>query len=225
MSSLLYDERYFKERGFSFKQDVRRFYPLALTLKALGIKKCLDLGCAYGALVYALRMLGIEAYGIDISEYTKSISPVSDFIVLRDLERQRIPFSNEYFDCITAINFFEHVKNLEHVIKESHRVLRRGGILYAVIPSYSKEALEDPYHVSIHPLRTWIKLFMMYGFRMSVWHYIRFWTNYLVLRLRAIRRVEQNVTEDQRRVATEPLNQRLVTWVKQAYRLIFIKVY
>jgi len=62
------EKNYFKERGFIFERDLVRFYPLALTLKLIGIKKVLDVGCAYGALIYILRKLNIEAWGIDISE-------------------------------------------------------------------------------------------------------------------------------------------------------------
>lgn len=56
-----YDKHYFLSRGFDFKHDYTRFLPLALTIKRLGAKCVLDLGCAYGALIYVLRKLGVEA--------------------------------------------------------------------------------------------------------------------------------------------------------------------
>jgi len=148
-----YDKEYFISKGYNFRRDIRRFYPLALTLKFLGVKRVLDLRCAYGALVYVLRKLGVEAWGIDISEWARNVSPVKKYIILGDLNKDSIPFDDEYFDCITAINFFEHIKNLNHCMKECYRVLRRNGLLYASIPSYSEDTLKDPYHVSVFPLK------------------------------------------------------------------------
>lgn len=68
--------------------------------------KVLDYGCAKGYLIYALRLLGIEAYGEDISEYALlNCKPeIKDWLSL--------PTNNKY-DMIICKDVLEHIKEDE----------------------------------------------------------------------------------------------------------------
>ena len=72
-----FNEDYYEDgvrKGISGYEDYKwmptRSIPEALDIKNnFHFKTCVDYGCAKGFLVNALRLLGCEAYGEDISEY------------------------------------------------------------------------------------------------------------------------------------------------------------
>lgn len=221
-----YDKHYFLSRGYDFKRDCIRFLPLALTIMRLGVKRVLDLGCAYGALIYVLRKLGVKAWGIDISLWAKNVSPVKEYIILRDLNKDNVPFHDEYFDCVTAINFLEHIKPY-HCVKEIYRVLKRNGVFYASIPSYSQESKRDPCHITIWPFKIWLKLFISQGLKLSIKLNIKFWLYYVVSWLQVRFHINKHCRKDQEmRASWEDKNiflRRIILWLRQSYRFVLTK--
>jgi len=87
-------------------------------------KKVLELGCATGRKVLALRRLGIEARGMDISEYAinKAHEEVKPYLLCRSCEK--IPFNSDSLDLIFGYDLLEHLteEQINSVIKESTRV-------------------------------------------------------------------------------------------------------
>ena len=77
MNSHDFDQRYFEDGiryGVSLYKDFRWLpevsIPMASMVKEImGCGSILDYGCAKGFLVHALRLMGVLAYGYDISEY------------------------------------------------------------------------------------------------------------------------------------------------------------
>ena len=49
---------------------------------------------------------------------------------------ESLPFENKIFDAILSFDVFEHVQNLEKTLNECYRVLKIGGRLFLVFPSY-----------------------------------------------------------------------------------------
>ena len=45
-----------------------------------------------------------------------------------------LPFKNESFDCILAIEVFEHLENPEVFVDEAYRVLNKTGIMFVTVP-------------------------------------------------------------------------------------------
>lgn len=79
--SELYDKKYFDRYSFNFNvvnysesYEIREYFDnLAKNIvDKFNPKTVLDCGCAMGYLVSALRRLGVEAFGVDISEYAVS---------------------------------------------------------------------------------------------------------------------------------------------------------
>lgn len=100
-----------------------------------------DIGC--GSDVYFLKnILGLIKYGVgldkDIEEYKDSK------IELRNLEVfKSIPLEGEKFDVITMMAVLEHLDYPQEVLKESFRLLKRGGKLIVTTPTpLSKSILE-----------------------------------------------------------------------------------
>lgn len=78
----------------------------------------LDIGCAYGHLVGALRARGVQAYGRDVSEFavSQAAPDVRPFLTVADL-RDGIPFTPERFlwDMVCSFDVLEHLESVEEV--------------------------------------------------------------------------------------------------------------
>ncbi len=131
-------------------------------VKQIGPKKVLDAGCAKGFLVEALRDRGVEAYGIDLSEY--AISEVR-----RDIRRNcRVaslvdPIA-ERFDLIVCIEVLEHIP--EEIAPRVIANLCRStdDILFSSTPDDFAEVT----HVNVRPRSYWNALFAEQGFDLDV---------------------------------------------------------
>ncbi len=104
-------------------------------------EKALDVGCAKGYLVEALRELGVDAYGCDVSEFAveNASSAVSGLVRTGDLETG-LPYSDAEFDLISALEVLEHLhpEKVSAALAELRRVSR--GVVYATIPSFGYNA-------------------------------------------------------------------------------------
>lgn len=118
----------------------------------------LDAGCALGFLVEALRKRGVEAYGIDISEY--AIQHVHESI--REYCRAGSvsdPLPRRY-DLIVSIEVLEHMPQVdaEHAVENFCQYTDR--VLFSSSPTDYKEAT----HFNVHPPEYWATLFARCGF-------------------------------------------------------------
>jgi ubiquinone/menaquinone biosynthesis C-methylase UbiE len=116
-------------------------------------KKILDLGCGMGGFSVAMRRKGYNIVGLD---------PNADYCEITRLRGERyglglevinsggekIPFADESFDLIFCNDVLEHCENPFLVVKESHRILKRGGQAYVTV--INRFAFDDPhYHMKL----------------------------------------------------------------------------
>lgn len=99
-----------------------------------------------------------KVYGVDISDVS-SVDP-NVTIMKADLNFERLPFDVSTFDSISAFDFLEHILRVRaengrthfpfvELMSEIFRVLKPGGIFYALTPSYPNESVfVDPTHVN-----------------------------------------------------------------------------
>ena len=74
--------------------------------------------------------------------------------IIANLECE-LPFSSESVDFIYSDNVFEHIKNLLGLMRECHRVLRKGGVLAVKVPYFkSRHAFVDPTHCNFFTLQS-----------------------------------------------------------------------
>jgi len=98
----------------------------------------LDIGCKYAYLRSLLSDNNINAdyYGIDISE--KVLKQISGFdpkyFKVADASEE-IPFEDNRFDYIFALEIMEHVVSPIEMIKEARRTLKENGYLIVSIPN------------------------------------------------------------------------------------------
>ena len=118
--------------------------------KLLKIKKSkykvLDWGCGKGKSVVKLRNLKYSAYGIDIDQ--KVLNNAKKYFIKNNLKFEKIlkaitkdnktNFKDNYFHFIYSNQLFEHVNNLDTLIKEMDRILINNGKgFHSWAPSYS----------------------------------------------------------------------------------------
>lgn len=173
MSDEKYDEDYFlrgKETGKSLYENYRWLPELTIPMagaivRHLGIvlsDTVLDFGCARGYTVRALRSLGFDAWGHDISKWAVENADES----VREFVTTAEPIPNS-FDWVIAKDVLEHVVELTYTVDWLHHVARKG--IFVVVPlahgkrydilSYE----EDVTHVYRHPLSWWVGQFFRPG--------------------------------------------------------------
>lgn len=86
---------------------------------------------------------------INVDYYNKTYA---DDIV--DLNKG-LPYESNSIDLIYSDNVFEHIVNLLNLIKECHRVLKKGGVLIVKVPYFkSKHAFVDPTHINFFTIQS-----------------------------------------------------------------------
>jgi 2-polyprenyl-3-methyl-5-hydroxy-6-metoxy-1,4-benzoquinol methylase len=96
----------------------------------------LDVGCAFGFLLKELSSVFGELHGFDISEFAiekaRKIIPQASLQIL-SLE-DTLPYPNDNFDCITAVDVLEHTRNFAKSFAEIVSKLKKGGYLIVSTP-------------------------------------------------------------------------------------------
>lgn len=145
---------------YSFVEYCQAFKPLAKTIvKYFRPRRVLDVGCAKGSLVYIFRESGVETFGVDVSEYAISSAPITlqPFLAVVDLNRDSLPFKNDYFNFVTFLGSIEYLRNHRHVIAELERVMVDDGSLF--LTTVYRQPAGDAYRFNVHSMAFWLKEF------------------------------------------------------------------
>lgn len=101
-------------------------------------KKILDLGIGTGWLTKYIDK-ETEYHGITYRQAEKERLKELGYnnIKILDLEEENLPYKNETFDLIYAGDILEHFekKDLQRIIQEVYRVLKKNGVFIAITPS------------------------------------------------------------------------------------------
>lgn len=93
----------------------------------------LDVGCGAGLLSNPLAEKGFEVTGIDLSESSLTVAKMYDktkSVKYLKANAESLPFENESFDLVCALDLLEHVENPGAVIAEAGRVLKKNGLFF-----------------------------------------------------------------------------------------------
>jgi SAM-dependent methyltransferase len=125
---------------------------------AINPKTVLDAGCAKGFLVEALREKGVDAHGIDLSEYAieNSHPSVRPYLTIQSLTT---PISRRY-DLVVTIEVLEHLPRIE----AEKAIQNICSCTSDVIFSSSPFDYAEPTHINVHPPEYWATLFARFGF-------------------------------------------------------------
>lgn len=142
----IYSEAYFMDgqnqklsNYFSYTWKPAQTLPHAIYVsRHLGIQQghtVLDVGCAKGFFVKAMRMMGFEAFGYDISKWAiENCDPeVSEFVSTELIAPPRS------YDWITLKDICEHVEKTELIalVQKLSRAARRGLLIIVPLSAYT----------------------------------------------------------------------------------------
>lgn len=117
----------------------------------------LDAGCAMGFLVEALRARGVQAWGVDISDYAiGQVHPdVREFCRVGSIVE---PFERRY-DLIVCIEVLEHMPAAEGERAIANLCAHTDDVLFSSSPDDFAEAT----HVNVQPPEYWAERFARHG--------------------------------------------------------------
>ena len=184
MNSLknLFDEKYFEDgvRSRVSAYENYRWMPERTIREASSIinnikfDTVLDYGCAKGFMVHALRLLGKEAYGADVSEYAvENCHPkVKEYLQVIETTEQL----TGGWDLIIAKDVLEHIPKdlIPSVLSE---LRRRCKTLFVAVPLGDgkryriREYEMDVTHVVREPEEWWLTTIVDAGFKIKYFDY------------------------------------------------------
>ena len=96
----------------------------------------LDAGCAFGFLVNEMKSFFGEVHGFDISDYAIGEARIRNSGVdLRVINLDDpLPYLDESFDCITALDILEHTESFNENLGKLTAKLKRGGYMIVSTP-------------------------------------------------------------------------------------------
>jgi hypothetical protein len=128
----------------------------------IGPATALDVGCAHGFLVEALRDRGVDAKGFDISEF--AISQVRDDVRAHCWVGSILEPIPGRYDLVTCVETLEHLDAKDADRAVEHICAITDDVLFSSTPS---DYLEQT-HVNVRPPEYWAELFARHGFAHDV---------------------------------------------------------
>lgn len=99
-------------------------------------KKILDIGCGAGALLDELKNSN-ECFGIDKSSLAIEFCQKRKLKNLKIGSIEKLPYPNEKFDVVLALDVLEHIKNDAKAISEIKRITKKDGLIIIFVPAFS----------------------------------------------------------------------------------------
>ena len=107
-------------------------------LRKINPKKILELGCGEGSLTYEIKVItDAQVYGLDISSSSIKLAKKKGIIARKADLNKGIPFKDNVFDLVFSNQVIEHIYNTDVFLKESFRVLKKGGYFIVITPNIS----------------------------------------------------------------------------------------
>lgn len=102
-------------------------------------KTILDVGSGKGNHLVGFARRGLVALGLDKrKECLEALEPFD--IRECDLEQDAFPFETESLDVVFSKSVIEHVANADNFLKETHRILKPGGLTILLTPDWATQA-------------------------------------------------------------------------------------
>ena len=159
----------FQGRLYAYLSNLYRALCIRFFLRP---KTVLDVGCGLGLMVYYLRLLGVKAYGVEISKYAlkSAYSKVKKYLSYGDV--LKLPFEDNSYDLVTSFDVLEHVEteSLKKAVLECNRVTKKL-VLHKIftLENWWIKQFHGPdlSHVSVFGKDWWKSFFKKLGFKRS----------------------------------------------------------
>jgi uridylate kinase, putative len=195
IDAAFYDREYYKgkkgEYRFNILDNLTNFYRALIIKIFLKPKNALDVGCGTGRLVYWLRFLGVDAFGIEISQDALELADkkIEPFLKVGDMTK--IPYPEGSFDLVLSYDVLEHIERskIKKAVSETIRVAKK----YIFHKIYTQENHwislthgEDFSHLSVFSKKYWQNLFSSFPeisvLRTGIFHLPSFFETVFLLR-------------------------------------------
>ncbi len=159
----LYDGYYFATswgHPYEGSEDLLRFFAGVADriVGDIGPASVMDAGCAIGYMVEALRGRGVEAFGVDVSEYAIAHPRpgTAPYIAVGSVTE---PFPRRY-DLILCVEVLEHMQKEQAEAAVANLCRHADDILFSSSPHEFKEVT----HFHVRPTEYWVEQFARHGF-------------------------------------------------------------
>ena len=178
----VFDEKYFEDgvRSRVSAYENYRWMPersireASSIINNISFTTVLDFGCAKGFMVHALRLLGKEAHGVDVSEYavTNCHPKVKDYLTVVDTAED----IKGGWDLIIAKDVLEHIPK-EEIPSVLTALRRRCKTIFVAVPLGDgtryriREYEMDITHVTKESEEWWLTTLVDAGFKIKYFDY------------------------------------------------------
>ena len=178
----VFDEKYFEDgvRSRVSAYENYRWMPersireASSIINNISFTTVLDFGCAKGFMVHALRLLGKEAHGVDVSEYavTNCHPKVKEYLTIVDTAED----IKGGWDLIIAKDVLEHIPK-EEIPSVLAALRRRCKTIFVAVPLGDgtryriREYEMDITHVTKEPEEWWLTTLVDAGFKIKYFDY------------------------------------------------------
>ena len=149
--------------------------------------KILDLWCGFWNNIYNIYSPENEVIGVDIEkDNVTSCSEKFPNHQFLQIDGEILPFEDEVFDVIQSLDVLEHVDDLDGVLNEATRVLKKWGKFIVEVPYWRSEVrllkIKPEYWKQVHHVRMFKdgemeEIFEKLGFKLDVTKRIKFFDN------------------------------------------------
>lgn len=190
-----YLSAFLREKPFFFSIIRPKEASLYQSLKPFN-RPVLDLGCGDGF----FASVAFDKLDAGIDPDKKAIQEAKNRRIYKDIkdyDGKIIPYKDKYFSTIVSNSTLEHISNIEEVLNETSRVLKKNGMFYFTTVTdmwpeylfgslfmgslYKKYFINKSKHYNMYSVSKWKKVLNKYGFEViSYQHYL---DNKKILRL------------------------------------------
>lgn len=115
-----------------------RYFKEALLKNGVKKPRLLDVGPGKGNHLVGFSRLGLEVYGVDKRD--ECLRVLKDFDIRKcDIEKDRFPFEDNFFDFVFSKSVIEHLENTDNLLQEILRVLKPEGMAVVMTGDWKSE--------------------------------------------------------------------------------------
>ena len=152
-----------------------------------GARRILDVGCSVGKTGKLLKEKGFEEiFGVEIDpKAAEQAKPFYKEVIVGDVERDILPFSKGFFDCILCGDVLEHLVDPWSVLISHKKILADNGAIICSIPNirfyrvlkslifrgrwdYTDLGILDRTHLRFFTIKTIEDMFRETGFEIKI---------------------------------------------------------
>ena len=111
---------------------------LKKVIKNVEIYKCVDIGCGCGDDLSIIKKYNprAEIFGVDFGLWNEDrLKQIGIKPIIVNIEKEQLPFENEFIDFIIANQVLEHTKEIFWINHEIFRCLKKGGTFFLGVPN------------------------------------------------------------------------------------------